>query len=162
MARERRSRMARDFLPPGDILSSRLADDQIIERRICSACGERSFRLHTETRRGFCTTAGCIAFFETIGELELVAIGELVAEVKRRTAYAPDIGLSDQLCPRCSTASADVLGQWSRKERRFDCAKCGVSLYGDGYEAALFHFYMLKFRARQAGMELAELARAVR
>lgn len=105
---------------------------------------------------------GAVPACDRLTDLSEVPLEALVAEVETRTAWAPDLGLSPQACPRCSTASADVLGEWSRREMRFDCTACGLTLHTNGYERALENLFASRWRARCERRELAELTRVAR
>ena len=145
-----------------DPVNMNAADFAPIVRRPCPTCGDETFRLHLTTRRGLCTNDDCAAFFVPVSEFELLEVGGLLAEHDRGTAWAPDFGLSAQVCPRCTTATREGLGEYSRKENCFRCEACGVRLYGLAYERELEQFQAARYRAKQASAELDEVLRAMR
>ena len=91
--------------------------------------------------------------------LEDFSLVDLVAEVETRTACAPDLGLSAQVCPRCSTAQTELCGEYSRVQRRFSCPACQLTLTESRYEVELDRFGRQRWRARRDATELVELAR---
>lgn len=84
---------------------------------------------------------------------------DLVAEVEARAACSPDLGLSQQICPRCSTTQSEVFGEYSRVERRFVCQACRLRLTESRYEIELDRFQSQRWRARRERRRLAELRR---
>lgn len=88
-----------------------------------------------------------------------VPIAALVAEVEARISCDLDLGISQQVCPRCSTASLEVFGEYSRVERRFSCPACRSTLAESRYEIEIDRFERQRWRARRDAAELAKLAR---
>ena len=99
---------------------------------------------------------------ERFPDLSAVPLEILVAELEVRTSCEPDRGLSDQVCPRCSTAAEEVFGSYSRVERRFTCVTCGLRLTESRYETALDDYYAECFRVRQDQEQLDTTARELR
>ena len=98
-----------------------------------------------------------VAYNDGLGVLDQMPLHDLAAALARRTASSPDLGLSDQVCPRCSTASTEVFGIFPRVERLFRCESCGIVLHGLGYERALEAFQAAPWRAEQASVQAAAL-----
>ena len=97
---------------------------------------------------------------DTSPSLADVPLGDLAAELKARTDCSPDLGLCEQVCPRCSSTKKEVLGTWSRREQLFTCGHCNVSLYGDRYEEALSEYYRVCWRARGERLRIKKLLAA--
>ena len=98
-----------------------------------------------------------VAYSDGLGVLDQMPLHDLAAALDRRTASCPDLGLSDQVCPRCSTATLEAFGVFSRVEQLFRCESCGVILRGLGYERALDDFQTARWRAQQASVQAAAL-----
>lgn len=97
---------------------------------------------------------------DALAILRAVSYQDLAAEFDRRTS--DDLGLSAQICPRCSSAATEVFGQFSRNQGRFVCNGCSLILPQGRYEHELERFEQQRWRARQSALEMKEFARAVR
>ena len=95
-------------------------------------------------------------------DLSSLPIDELAAELEARTACAPDLGITDAVCPACSSPSREVFGEYSCVERRFRCSSCGLNLWESQYEFALAGFYVTVSRTERETRELAAMRRAAR
>ena len=89
--------------------------------------------------------------------LEQMPLRDLEAAFVRRTSYTPDLGLSSQICPRCSTTDVEAFGEFSRKEGRFWCRECQLILPLATYERELEEFERHRWRALRDLRELKAL-----
>lgn len=96
---------------------------------------------------------------EPLVDLAEIPLERLVAEVEARTVCPLDLGLSAQVCPKCSTAKSEHSGEYSRAKRSFSCLACGLRLSESRYEHELDRFERQRWRARREVCELGQLAR---
>lgn len=105
--------------------------------------------------------AALIRYHDALEMLPQLPYRDLVAEMDRRTMI-PDLGLSPQICPRCSTADAEVIGEFSLRQSRFVCSSCYLILPQGRYEHELEAFERQRWRARQSAIEMQQLVRSER
>ena len=133
----------------------------------CPSCGKTAAIGRGEDGRLHCADCGegeqaLVAHATGRMHISEVPLSELVAELERRTQSAPDLGLSEQVCPRCSSVTDEVLGSWSRKEQRFRCGGCGANLYGDRYERETEKYRRNLWKARGERLRIRKLLKAHR
>lgn len=104
--------------------------------------------------------AALVRYADALLILREMPLRDLAAEVDRRTA--PDEGSSPQICPQCSTAEDEVIGEFSRNQGRFFCVHCSLILPASVYGQQLEAFQRNRWRARQSAFEMRELVRSAR